>query len=138
MLYYLFVIPSSYLDDPAWHWPIWWYEGLTLTLINGVGYFYCLRQCTISPSQNFLVDFCCLYTPVAISTLIVTWLVFHGLVKLIPLMFSLSLTFYEALRLVAYLGSTALIFIRTGAEIRRVAKLREQKISSTAETAILP
>jgi hypothetical protein len=63
-----------------------------------------------APRANFLVDFSCLYAPVALTTSIVVWTVFHVVATLLPLF---------------YLAATMVIFWRVGAHMERLSGLRQ-------------
>jgi hypothetical protein len=137
---YLFIIPSLSPDDTKWFFGMWFYEFAMLVLVNVAGTFYCLGKCHVDPRRNFLVDFSCLYLPVSVTTLIVTWGVFHGLLALRgPWLLLLeraferppallgafaSVRFFELLRFLAIVGSAFAVFYRTGRHMARVAAMR--------------
>lgn len=137
---YLFIIPSLSPDDTKWFFGMWFYEFAMLLLVNVAGTFYCLGKCHVDAKRNFLVDFSCLYLPVSVTTLIVTWAAFHGLLALRgPWLLLLerafdrppallgafaSVRFFEVLRFLAIVGSGFAVFYRIGRHMARVAAMR--------------
>ncbi len=137
--FYLYLIPAPLAEDArftAWMWLI---EFVLVVAIFVTGVNYCLRKCRVDPRANFLVDFSCLYAPVALSTSIVVWGAFHlmttlpaGLVArsgpgheaLRVLPWLSSAYFYDVLRLLFYLAAILVIFWRVGEHMERLSALR--------------
>lgn len=120
--FYLYLIPAPRAEDPrlaAWLWLI---EFVLVVAIFIGGVHYCLRRCRVDPKANFLIDFSCLYAPVALSTSIILWTAFHAVAWLLP-WFS-SATAYDVLRLVFYLAATLVIFWRVGRHMERLSGMR--------------
>jgi hypothetical protein len=138
---YLFIIPSPRMVDPSWFFAMWLYEFAMMVLVSIAGTYYCLGKCRVDPRRNFLVDFSCLYLPVSVTTLVVTWSVFHGLLALrgpwLDLLLRLyerppavlsslaSVRFFETLRFLAIVGSNFAVFYRIGRHMARVARMRQ-------------
>ena len=143
---YLFVTPSLSPDDPKWFFGLWFYEFAMIVLTTFAGAFYCLRKCHVDPKRNFLIDFSCLYLPVSVTTLAVTWGTFHALVALRgpwllllerafdrpPQLLSAlaSVRFFELLRFFAIVGSNFAAFYRIGRHMGKIAELRQSGLSS--------
>jgi hypothetical protein len=129
------------------HWPMsqdqpfatayWWTEFAMLVLVNGAGVFYCLQQCRIDPSRHFVIDFACLYAPVAIVTLTATWAAFHALLWALPHVLAHVADPYDArssrylytrvhdlLLYVVIVGQLFAIYWGTGRYMRRAAERR--------------
>jgi hypothetical protein len=138
--FYLFLIPAPLADDArfaAWMWLI---EFVLVVAIFVTGVSYCLRKCRVDARANFLVDFSCLYAPVALTTSIVIWGAFHLMTTLPAAMVAraapghealralpwLSSTYvYDILRLVFYLAAILVIFWRVGEHMERLSGLRQ-------------
>ena len=138
--FYLYLIPAPRADDQvflSWMWLIEF--ALVLAIFVG-GVNYCLRKCRLDARANFLVDFSCLYAPVAVSTSIVIWGTFHlattlpagvvsgagpGYETLRALPWLSSAYAYDILRLVFYLAATVVIFWRVGEHMERLSSLRQ-------------
>jgi cation transport ATPase len=120
--FYLYLIPAPRAEQSAFAAWLWLIEFVLVVAIFIGGVHYCLRKCRVDPRANFLVDFSCLYAPVALSTSIVIWTAFH-LVALLPA-FSPAHA-YDALRLVFYLAATLVIFWRVGKHMERLSGLRQ-------------
>ena len=132
---YLFVVPPPATDKSQWYWAMYIYEGLAFVVLYAVGYFYCLKRCLVEPNRNFMIDFSCLFAPVAITTLVITWATFHaitkGYVALVEAFPSdawhgvwFSAEFFDVLRFVAYVGSMAVIFLRVAHHMLYTSRLR--------------
>jgi hypothetical protein len=118
--FYLYLIPAPRAEDPrfaAWMWLI---EFVLVVAIFIAGVHYCLRKCRVEPRVNFLVDFSCLYAPIALTTSVVIWIVSH----VVAMWFS-SAYAYDVLRLVFYLAATLVIFWRVGAHMERLSGVRK-------------
>ena len=140
--FYLYLIPAPVADDPAFAAWMWLIEFALVVAIFVAGVHYCLRKCRVAARANFLVDFSCLYAPVAVSTSIVIWVAFH-LVATVPatvvaragpghdafrtLPWLSSPYAYDILRLVFYLAATVVIFWRVGAHMERLSDLRQSR-----------
>src|SRR5215212_12016002 len=66
--FYLYLIPAPVADDRTFAAWIWLIEFALVVAIFVTGVNYCLRKCRVDARANFLVDFSCLYAPVALST----------------------------------------------------------------------
>jgi hypothetical protein len=116
----------------AYHWT----EFAMLVLVNVVGVFYCLRQCRIEPARHFLVDFTCLFAPVALVVLTVTWALFHGSVRALPYVVDviarddfrtanyLLLRLHDLLLYITVVGQACVMYWVVGRYMRRAAELR--------------
>ena len=120
--FYLYLIPAPRAEDPRFAAWMWLAEFVLVVAIFIGGVHYCLRKCRVEPRANFLVDFSCLYAPVALSTSIVIWIAFHAVAMLLP-WFS-SAYAYDTLRLVFYLAATVVIFWRVGEHMERLSGMR--------------
>jgi hypothetical protein len=145
---YLFIIPSRGPDDTAWFYGLWFYELAMMALISVAGTLYCLDKCRVDPRRNFLVDFSCLYLPVSVTTLTVTWTIFYlllalrrpwlGLLLFVferPPAFLSNLAsgrFFELLAFFGIVGANFAIFYRIGRHMARVSELRSGAVSPTA------
>src|SRR5687767_15912103 len=121
--FYLYLIPAPRAEDARFATLMWMVEFVLVVAIFIGGVNYCLRKCRVDPRANFLVDFSCLYAPVALSTSIVIWTAFHVVATLLP-WFS-SAYAYDTLRLVFYLGATLVIFWRVGEHMERLSGMRK-------------
>lgn len=138
--FYLYLIPNPRGDDPTFFRWIWLLEFFFVTLIYVTGINYCLRQCRVHPKKHFLVDFSCLYAPVALTTFLVVWGGFH-LLTTVPLLvlrapeawhdvlwlfpWLYSSNAYDFLRLIAYVGTMFVIFLRVGEWMSYTSSARE-------------
>ena len=138
--FYLYLIPAPVADDPVFLGWMWLAEFFAVVAIFVAGVYHCLRKCRVNPRANFLVDFSCLYSPVAVTTSIVIWGAFHLLATL-PLWMAeradsesdtlgalpwLSSAYaYDVLRLAFYLAALLVIFWRVGAHMERLSALRQ-------------
>ena len=123
--FYLYLIPAPRAEDQAFAAWMWLIEFVLVVAIFIGGVNYCLRKCRVDPGANFLVDFSCLYAPVALTTSIVIWTVFHVVAALLP-WFS-SAYAYDTLRLLFYLSATMVIFWRVGEHMERLSGLRQAR-----------
>jgi cation transport ATPase len=121
--FYLYLIPAPRTEDPGFAAWLWLIEFVLVVAIFIGGVNYCLRKCRVDPRANFLVDFSCLYAPVALSTSIVIWVTFHVVATLLP-WFS-SAYAYDTLRLLFYLAATLVIFWRVGEHMERLSGMRQ-------------
>jgi hypothetical protein len=121
--FYLYLIPAPRGEDPRFATAMWLVEFVLVVAIFIGGVNYCLRKCRVDPRANFLVDFSCLYAPVALSTSIVIWTAFHVVAALLP-WFS-SAYAYDTLRLLFYLAATLVIFWRVGEHMERLSGMRQ-------------
>jgi len=136
---YLFVSPPPSGIEKTWFYGMWFYEFALMVLLYAAGTFFCLAKCHVHPKRNFLIDFGCLYLPVSVTTLVVTWALFHAIVTLLPwwltrLSFDseptewfLTLTsarFFDLLRFLAIVGGTFAVFYRIGRHIEHIARAR--------------
>jgi hypothetical protein len=127
--FYLYLIPNPKGDDPTFLRWLWLLEFFFVALIYVSGINYCLRQCRVDPKRNFLVDFSCLYAPVALTTLLGVWGAFHLVTTAPLLVLHASATWhdvlwlfpwlysskaYDLLRFFAYVGTMFVIFLRVG------------------------
>src|SRR5687768_11182980 len=137
--FYLYVIPAPLADDARFTAWMWLLEFVLVVAIFVTGVSYCLRKCRVDPRANFLVDFSCLYAPVALSTSLVIWGAFHlmttlpaGLIAragpgheaLRVLPWLSSAYFYDILRLLFYLAAILVIFWRVGEHMERLSSAR--------------
>jgi hypothetical protein len=129
------------------HWPLsqdqpftgayWWMEFTMLVLVNVVGTFYCLRQCRRDPQRHFMVDFGCLYTPVAIVWLAATWAAFYAALWALPYVVEsmsansdarafryLYARLHDLLLYLVIVGQVFAIYWSVGRYMRRAAELR--------------
>jgi hypothetical protein len=119
---------------------MWLIEFVLVVAIFVVGVNYCLRKCRVDPRANFLVDFSCLYSPVAVTTSIVIWGTFHILTTLpawivtragpghgtlAALPWLSSVYAYDVLRLLFYLASILVIFWRIGEHMEQLSGSRQ-------------
>lgn len=118
---YLYLIPSPVSNDPVFSSWMWLIEFLLVVAIFVAGVKYCLRKCRVDARANFLVDFSCLYSPVAVTTSIVIWGTFH----ILTLLWLPSAYAYDVLRLVFFLAATLVIFWRVGEHMARLSVLRQ-------------
>jgi hypothetical protein len=124
--FYLYLIPSPVADDPMFLGWMWLIEFFLVVAIFVTGVYYCLRKCRVDPRANFLIDFSCLYAPVALTTSILIWIAFHLLVTLPAWMGVLSSAYvYDVLRLLFYLAAILVIFWRVGKHMERLSALRQ-------------
>lgn len=136
--FYLYLIPSPVADDPVFLGWMWLVEFFLVVSIFMAGVNHCLRKCRVDASANFLVDFSCLYSPIAVTTSIVIWGAFHLLTTLpawmaaragretwsaLPWLSSAYL--YDILRLAFYLAAILVIFWRVGEHMERLSALRQ-------------
>jgi hypothetical protein len=138
--FYLYLIPSPLAEDPAFLGWMWLIEFFLVVAVFVTGVNYCLRKCRVDARTNFLVDFSCLYAPVALTTSIVIWGAFH-LVTTLPagvvaragsghealraLPWLSSAYVYDILRLLFYLAAIVVIFWRVGEHMDRLCGLRQ-------------
>lgn len=138
--FYLYLIPAPLADDPSFAAWMWLLEFVLVVAIFVAGVSYCLRKCRVDARANFLVDFSCLYAPVALTTSIVIWGAFH-LVTTLPaavvgragpghealraLPWLSSAYVYDILRLLFYLAAILVIFWRVGEHMERLSGLRQ-------------
>jgi hypothetical protein len=135
---YLFVIPGSYSNDRAFTLTLWFYEGVVLCLLYVAGTFFCLRKCRVDPQKHFLIDFGCLYAPISLTTLVVTWGAYHGFVSILTFLalnpstasaasaleFLYGERFADVLKVTCVTGSVAVVFYRIGARMQDIAEMR--------------
>ena len=121
--FYLYLIPAPRAEDPRFAAALWLTEFVLVVAIFIGGVNYCLRKCRVDPRANFLVDFSCLYAPVALSTSIVIWVAFHVIAALLP--WFASAYAYDTLRLLFYLAATLVIFWRVGEHMERLSGMRQ-------------
>lgn len=137
---YLYLVPSPVADDPRFQGWMWLIEFFLVVAIFVTGVNYCLRKCRVDPRANFLVDFSCLYSPVAVTTSVVIWGAFHilttlpawlaaragsGYGSLGALPWLSSAYAYDVLRLLFYVASILVIFWRVGEHMERLSGLRQ-------------
>jgi hypothetical protein len=120
--FYLYLIPSPVSDDRVFFGWMWLIEFLLVVAIFVAGVHYCLRKCRVEPRANFVIDFSCLYSPVALTTSIVIWGTFH---LLMALPWRWSAYMHDVLRLGFYLAAILAIFWRVGEHMERVSELRQ-------------
>ena len=137
---YLYVMPSSRSTDPSFFWTLWLFEFVLVVLFTVAGVNFCLGKCRVDAKANFLVDFSCLYAPVALWTIVTVWGAFYVLTEL-PLViigrwnekapeqlmllpWLSSSRAYDLLRFLAYVGMTFYIYLRVGEHMARVSELR--------------
>ena len=126
--FYLFLIPSPVSDDPVFFSWMWLTEFVVVVAIFVTGVHYCLRRCRVDARANFVIDFSCLYSPVALTTSIVIWGTFHLLTTLpawMGLPWLSSGYAYDVVRLGFYLAAILAIFWRVGEHMERVSELRQ-------------
>ena len=137
---YLFIAPPPSGLSQSWFYGMWFYEFAMLVLIYTAGVFYCLANCLVHPKQNFLIDFSCLNLPVSVTTLAVTWALFHLLATVFPwwlttlpfenelsgwLFWVTSPRLFDLLRFVAIVGSSFAVIYRVGRHMRHIGLARE-------------
>lgn len=126
--FYLYLIPSPVSDDPVFFSWMWLIEFVLVVAIFVIGVHYCLRKCRVDTRANFVIDFSCLYSPVALTTSIVIWGTFH-LVTTLPAWLGspwLSSAYArDVVRLGFYLAAILAIFWRVGEHMERVSALRQ-------------
>jgi hypothetical protein len=126
--FYLYLIPAPRAEDPRFATVMWLVEFVLVVAIFIGGVNYCLRKCRVDPRANFLIDFSCLYSPVALTTSMVIWGAFHLLttlpawIRAQPWLWSTYT--YDAVRLLFYLAAIVVIFWRVGAHMERLSGLR--------------
>jgi hypothetical protein len=138
--FYLYLIPSPVATDPGFLGWMWLIEFFLVVAIFVTGVNYCLRKCRVDARANFLIDFSCLYSPVALTTSIFIWGAFHLLTTLPAWMVArggsghetlralpwLSSAYaYDVLRLLYYLAAILVIFWRVGEHMERLSGLRQ-------------
>lgn len=138
--FYLYLIPSPAAVDPVFVGWMWLLEFFLAVAIFVLGVNYCLRKCRVDARANFLVDFSCLYAPVALTTSILIWGTFHLVVTLPAWMvgragpgheaFSAlpwlsSAHVHDVLRLLFYQAAILVIFWRVGEHMDRLSGLRQ-------------
>jgi hypothetical protein len=136
---YLFLIPAPSGINQTWFYGMWFYEFALSVLIYAVGIYFCLAKCHVHPKRNFMIDFGCLYFPVSVTTLLVTWLLFHVIATLLPwsltqLSFDVEPTqwfllltsarFFDLMRFLAVVGAAFAVFYRIGRHMEHVARAR--------------
>jgi hypothetical protein len=131
---YFNVSVTEVSTDTRFVFGLYWMEFAMLVLMNVAGPFYCLRQCRVVPERHFLVDFTCLYAPVAIVVLTVTWAVFHAIAWTLPRAFAgvedyraatyFTFRLYDVARWLTVVGQVFLIYLAVGRYMRRTAGLR--------------
>lgn len=138
--FYLYIIPSPVSVDPAFSSWMWLIEFVLVVAIFVTGVRYCLRRCRVDARTNFIVDFSCLYSPVAVTTSIVIWGTFHLLttlpawmamrggsgdatVRALPWLASANV--YDVVRLVFFVAATLVIFWRVGEHMERLSVSRQ-------------
>jgi hypothetical protein len=147
---YLFIIPSRGSEDTVWFYGLWFYELAMMVLISVAGTLHCMGKCRVDPRRNFLVDFSCLYLPVSVTTLTVTWTIFYLLLALRRPWLGLllfvfdrppaflsnlaSAQFFELLAFFGTVGANFAIFYRIGRHMARISGLRSGAVSSAAAT----
>ena len=138
--FYLYLIPLPVATDPIFLGWMWLIEFFLVVTIFVTGVSYCLRKCRVNARANFLIDFSCLYSPVAVTTSIVIWGAFHllttlpawivaragsGHEMLRALPWLSSAYAYDVLRLLFYLAAILVIFWRVGEHMERLSGLRQ-------------
>jgi hypothetical protein len=138
--FYLYLIPSPVATDPIFLGWMWLIEFFLVVAVFVTGVSYCLRKCRVNARANFLIDFSCLYSPVAVTTSIVIWGAFHLLTTLPAWMVAragsghetlsalpwLSSAYaYDVLRLLFYLAAILVIFWRVGEHMERLSGSRQ-------------
>jgi len=114
-----------------------WTEFSMLVLANVVGVFYCLSQCRTDPARHFVIDFTCLYTPVSIVVLALSWAAYHALVRALPWIVDwlvrpddfrganyLLSRLHDLFLYTTVVGQVAVIYFVVGRYMRRAALLR--------------
>ena len=117
----------------AYHWT----EFAMLTLVNVIGVFHCLAQCRVDPARHFVIDLSCLYAPVTIVVLAVSWAAFHAFVRAIPWIVSWMLReddfrgasylisrLHDLFLYVTVVGQVAASYWIVGRYMRRASELR--------------
>lgn len=115
----------------------WWIEFAMLALVNVAGTFYCLHQCRRDPQRHFMIDFGCLYTPVAIACLVATWAAFYAALWALPHVVDamtdkgdtrgfrhLYARLHDVLLYLVMVGQLFAIYWGVGRYMRRAAELR--------------
>jgi hypothetical protein len=139
LAYYFFLIPRAAAADAAPFAWMWWIEFFFVVWFTIAGIAFCLSKCRVDPAANFLIDFSCLYTPVALRIVVFVWGAFH-LVTTLPLALfagrndppALMLLLpwltsepaYDLLRLVAYLGMNFFIYLGIGEQMESLSAMR--------------
>jgi hypothetical protein len=134
--FYLYLIPSPAAQDPMFLGWMWIIEAVLVIVVFVIGVNYCLRRCRVDARRHFLIDFSCLYAPVAVTTSIVIWGLFHlvvtlpiwmaarGASRLGALPWVSSANVYDVVRLAFYVAAILVIFWRVGAHMERISALR--------------
>lgn len=140
--FYLYLIPAPLAEDPVFLRWMWLIEFSLVVAIFVAGVNYCLRKCRVDTRAHFLVDFSCLYSPVAVTTSIVIWGAFHllttlpawvvareghGSETLGALPWLSSAYAYDVVRLLFYLAAIVVIFWRVGEHMERLSATRLQR-----------
>ena len=126
---YLFLFPAPRTTEPEFFWTVWLVELAVVVLFCSAGIGYCLRKCRVDPARNFLIDFSCLNAPVSLVTLLAVWGIYYVVEAALVLAGVQSARPYDMARLFASAGAVLLVFLRIGANIGRVASLREDILS---------
>jgi hypothetical protein len=136
---YLFVAPPPSSIEQTWFYGMWFYEFALLVLIYAAGTYFCLAKCHVDPKRHFMIDFGCLYLPVSVTTLLVTWLLFHLIATLLPwtlirlsfddeptqwFLLLTSARFFDLVRFLAVVGAAFAVFYRIGRHMAHVAEAR--------------
>lgn len=117
----------------AYHWT----EFSMLVLANIAGVFYCLSQCRTDPARHFAIDFSCLYTPVSIVVIALSWAAYHALVRVLPWIVDrlvrsddfrganyLLSRLHDLFLYATVVGQVAVIYFVVGRYMRRASRLR--------------
>jgi hypothetical protein len=120
---YLLVLPAPRTNDPALFSWLLLIELVLLVLFCITGVAFCLRKCRVDPKRHFLLDFSCLNAPISLTTLAIVWGGFYVLTE--GVVWVLSGTTYDVLRMFASAGAVLLVFLRIGKHMNRVSLLRE-------------
>jgi len=122
--FYLYLIPSPVSTDPVFSSWMWLLEFVLVVAIFVSGVRYCLRKCQVDARANFIIDFSCLYSPVAVTTSLVIWGTFH-LLTWVASPWLTSAYAYDVVRLVFFLAATLVIFWRVGEHMERLSASRQ-------------
>ena len=134
---YFGIYGSPWVANEPFAFAYHWTEFTMLALANVLGIFYCLSQCRSDPARHFVVDLTCLFTPVSIVVLAVSWAAFHALVRTLPRIvdgmvrsedfrgatFVLS-RLHDLFLYVTVVGQVAVIYWVVGRYMRRASELR--------------
>ena len=132
--YYFGIVVGRASLDGGFAFGMYWMEFAMLVVINVAGAFHCLRQCRVAPERHFVIDFTCLYAPVAIVVLAATWGAFHAAIWILPRAMAsidnyrmaeyLTLRGHDVLLYLTIVGQLFLMYALVAHYMRRTSALR--------------